>query len=244
MKTSQFSNCLGAASAATLVVISSLLQGCYVEQTPPPSPPVAVAPPAWAPNEPDVASAHYYYLPDIEVYYDTWNSEFVYMDGGSWVYSSTLPPAYAGYNLYNQHVVVLDRRVYQPWVHHDQYVSHYPRYYYHSAYPSTPASPQPPRGFIENSRRPIYDNHPVTNPAPGPVRNTSRPVYQEHSHDGGVAPATPHQQQPVIYNGRNVGQPVRVDRSMTAPPAARPVVVPSRPASPAGGGGGRPPVRR
>ncbi len=62
-------------------------------------------PPAWAPagyNE-----VEYYYLPDIEAYYDVRSSQFIYLGGGKWVRSRYLPRAYRGYDLYNGYKVVL-----------------------------------------------------------------------------------------------------------------------------------------
>src|ERR1041385_8506337 len=47
--------------------------------------------PFWAPVYDHVDEVQYYYLPDIEVFYDVPNREFVYMEDGNWVYSPELP---------------------------------------------------------------------------------------------------------------------------------------------------------
>ncbi len=63
--------------------------------------------PEWGPAGYDYAE--YYYMPDIETYYYVPRRQFVYMSGGRWVFSSTLPPRYANYNLYSGYKVVLPR---------------------------------------------------------------------------------------------------------------------------------------
>ena len=52
-------------------------------------------------------NAHYYYIPDIESYYDVAGNQFVYMSDGKWVKSPDLPAAYKDYDLYDGYKVVL-----------------------------------------------------------------------------------------------------------------------------------------
>jgi len=52
-------------------------------------------------------NARYYYIPDIESYYDVRNKNFVYMKDGTWVKTTDLPPAYKDYDLYDGYKVVL-----------------------------------------------------------------------------------------------------------------------------------------
>jgi len=78
--------------------------------TPPPvvvaSPRVVVAsPPDWGPVGYD--NMEYYYLPDIQVYYDIRLSQYIYLSGGSWIRSRSLPSYCRNYNLYNGYKVVL-----------------------------------------------------------------------------------------------------------------------------------------
>jgi len=108
--------------------------------------------PQWAP--PYYSGARYYYLPDIECYYDLSNRNFIYLTDGRWFYTQNIPSMYSNFDLYNSFAIVLDINVYQPWMHHQYYVSHYPRYYYrdyydHSNFPYV-------RGFNENRRSAIY----------------------------------------------------------------------------------------
>ena len=52
-------------------------------------------------------NATYYYIPDIESYYDVKAGNYVYMDKGKWAKTTTLPKAYKNYDLYNGYKVVL-----------------------------------------------------------------------------------------------------------------------------------------
>ncbi len=108
--------------------------------------------PQWAPDY--YPGVRYYYLPDIEVYYDLSLREFVYLNNGQWMYSRVLPPVYSYYDLYSGFVVVLNRNVYRPWMHHQFYISNYPRYYYHDYYDRSNFPYV--RGYNENLRSAIY----------------------------------------------------------------------------------------
>jgi hypothetical protein len=52
--------------------------------------------------------AEYYYMPDIETYYYVPKKQFVYFSGNKWVFANTLPPTYAGYNLYSGYKAVFN----------------------------------------------------------------------------------------------------------------------------------------
>ena len=47
------------------------------------------SPPAWGPA--GYSTVDYYYLPDLQVYYDIRDSQFIYFGGGKWVRSRYLP---------------------------------------------------------------------------------------------------------------------------------------------------------
>ena len=64
------------------------------------------SPPAWGPS--GYSAAEYYYLPDVQAYYDVRQSQFIYLGGGQWVRSRNLPAQYRNYNLYNGYKVVLN----------------------------------------------------------------------------------------------------------------------------------------
>lgn len=64
--------------------------------------------PLWGPVGYD--HVDYYYLPDVESYYDVPKKQFIYMDNGKRIFSRTLPSRYSGYNLYNGYKVVVNSR--------------------------------------------------------------------------------------------------------------------------------------
>ncbi len=108
--------------------------------------------PNWAPEYHQ--GCRYYYFPDIEVYYDLSNGDFIFLDNGRWYFSRELPRYYARFDLNTAFVVTLNVSVFQPWRHHQYYVSHYPRYYYRTVYRDRDY--RYIRGFNENVRKPIY----------------------------------------------------------------------------------------
>jgi hypothetical protein len=64
------------------------------------------APPPWGPPMGNV-EVRYYYLPDIEIYYDLHTANYIYFYGGRWVYSEILPVRYAHYDLYGGYKVLV-----------------------------------------------------------------------------------------------------------------------------------------
>jgi hypothetical protein len=88
-------------------------------------------PPAWGPE--GYAEMEYYYLPDIEAYYDVRASQFIYFGGGRWVRTTYLPRQYRNYDLYGGYKVVLnDYHGRTPYTYFDR---HRVKYYkgYHGA---------------------------------------------------------------------------------------------------------------
>lgn len=62
-------------------------------------------PPAWGPV--GYSNVEFYYIPDIECYYDIRFSQFIYFNNGRWIRSRYLPNPYKNYDLYHGHKVVL-----------------------------------------------------------------------------------------------------------------------------------------
>ena len=63
------------------------------------------SPPQWGPA--GYNDVHYYYLPDVQAYYDVQSSMFIYMNAGRWVHRANLPVRYRNYDLYHGYKVVL-----------------------------------------------------------------------------------------------------------------------------------------
>src|SRR3954464_14350705 len=70
------------------------------------------AQPAWGPSGYD--NAAYYYMPDIDAYYDVAARDYVYNDNGCWVTSACLPQRYNNCDLYSMHKVVINEQ--RPWM--------------------------------------------------------------------------------------------------------------------------------
>lgn len=87
-----------------------------------------LSPPLWGPVGYD--DARYYYLPDVESYYDVQASRFIYNDGGVWVHRQYLPARYRNYDLYGGYKVVMnDYRGDRPYAHFREYRTRYARGY-------------------------------------------------------------------------------------------------------------------
>ena len=63
-------------------------------------------PPSWGPA--GYSAVDYYYLPDVQSYYDIKAKQFIYLGNGQWVRSRNLPTQYRNYDLYNGYKVVLN----------------------------------------------------------------------------------------------------------------------------------------
>jgi hypothetical protein len=82
-------------------------------------------PPAWGPA--GYSNVDYYYLPDVEAYYDIRASQFIYYGNGKWNRNRYLPGSYRNYDLYRGYKVVLnDYRGRSPYV---NFKSHKVKYY-------------------------------------------------------------------------------------------------------------------
>jgi hypothetical protein len=62
--------------------------------------------PVWAPKTAPT-TVKYYYLPDIQTYYNVPDRQYVYMKDGKWVKTTTFPSAYKGYDLRTSRPVYL-----------------------------------------------------------------------------------------------------------------------------------------
>jgi hypothetical protein len=77
--------------------------------------------PAWGPVAP--AGAQYYYVPEIDGYYDLATRNYLVQRNGRWTPVANVQ----GYNPASFHPVVVDYRGRQPWA---QYNDHHARYYH------------------------------------------------------------------------------------------------------------------
>ncbi len=80
--------------------------------------------PVWGPTGYDYVE--YYYLPDIDVYYDVPQRRYYYYNSGRWRYSSNLPSRFGNYDFYNSYKVVINDR--DPWRNSKSYREKYSSY--------------------------------------------------------------------------------------------------------------------
>jgi hypothetical protein len=62
--------------------------------------------PSWGPVGYD--HVEYYYLPDIDAFYNVPNHQYVYLERGQWVFRAYLPTRYSNYNIYTGYKVVIN----------------------------------------------------------------------------------------------------------------------------------------
>lgn len=69
--------------------------------------------PVWGPVGYD--HVEYYYMPDIDVFYNVPNRQYIYQDHGRWRFANSLPRRYHGFDIYNSYKVVIndDQRPYR-----------------------------------------------------------------------------------------------------------------------------------
>lgn len=85
-------------------------------------------PPQWGPA--GYSEVRYYYLPDVEAYYDVPSSMFIYYNGVSWIHRPSLPSRYRNYDLYKGYKVPMsDYRGRTPYSNFRQHKIQYARGY-------------------------------------------------------------------------------------------------------------------
>ena len=94
-----------------ITLVAALLVSCFLFQSAHAQVRVSVginigSQPVWGP----VGYSHveYYYMPDIDVYYYVPRRQYVYLERGSWLFSTSLPYRYNNYNIYSGYKVVIN----------------------------------------------------------------------------------------------------------------------------------------
>lgn len=80
--------------------------------------------PEWGPVGYD--HADYYYMPDVDAYYDVPAHRYVYYENNVWVHRTYLPARYRNYDVYNGYKVVINTP--SPWVRNTYYRTTYAGY--------------------------------------------------------------------------------------------------------------------
>jgi len=100
--------------------------------------------PDWGPVGYD--RVNYYYLPDIDAYYDVPAHQYVYYQNNVWIHSVNLPVRYRNYDVYNGYKVVVNER--NPWERNNVYRVRYAKFKGRKGQP-----------IIRNSRDEKYREH-------------------------------------------------------------------------------------
>jgi hypothetical protein len=89
-------------------------------------------PPLWGPV--GYSNVQYYYLPDVQAYYDIRASQFIFINNGIWIRARYLPGPYRNYDLYSGYKVVLtDYRGSHPYYYFNSHKAKY-----HKGYKGSP----------------------------------------------------------------------------------------------------------
>ncbi|MFG4003033.1 hypothetical protein B0A67_18325 [Flavobacterium aquidurense] len=106
-------------------------------------------PPSWGPQGYD--ESRYYYLPDIDTYYDVSQKQFIYDNNGRWIRASRLPSQYRQYDLYGGYKVVLsDYRGDAPYGYHKKHRAEYPKGYHGK--PQKNRGNKPDKAYKQNNK--------------------------------------------------------------------------------------------
>ncbi|GAO43229.1 hypothetical protein [Flavihumibacter petaseus] len=112
------------------------------------------AQPMWGPTGYDYAE--YYYLPDIDVYYNIPQRQFVYLDGGRWIFGASLPYRMRHYDLYRGYKVVVNAPT--PYLRCDYYRGQYGRYRGYTGHQVVLRDAPPRRVYRDYDRRDRRDD--------------------------------------------------------------------------------------
>jgi hypothetical protein len=80
--------------------------------------------PAWGPV--GYSHADYYYMPDVDAYYDVPSHMYIYNENNVWVHRAYLPERYRNYDVYHGYKVVVNQP--NPWLKHTYYQRTYAPY--------------------------------------------------------------------------------------------------------------------
>ena len=140
-------------------------------------------PPPWGPA--GYTEVRYYYLPDVEAYYDVQSSMFIYLGNGVWVRNAYLPGRYRNYNLYDGYkVVITDYRGNEPYMYFKNHKMKYARGY--RGGPQKTIGQKPGNGNFEKGRN--SDNQPKRQESHGnnqPNRQVNQGNNQHEGHGNG-----------------------------------------------------------
>jgi hypothetical protein len=115
------------------------------------------SPPPWGPV--GYTDVRYYYLPDVEAYYDIQSSMFIYYGGKGWVHRAHLPSQYRNYDLYGGYKVVMTNyRGNDPYTYFKEHKMKYAKGYHGEAQRTFGERPGKGNSGAKNSHKGDHDN--------------------------------------------------------------------------------------
>ncbi len=140
------------------------------------------------------SGARYYYLPDVEAYYDVQSSMFIYYEGGVWVHRGYLPARYRNYDLYGGYKVVMtDYRGNTPYTHFAEHKTKYGRGYHREAQRTIGERPGRERAGAKIERDEKHGNKEVGHgndkraehaKEKGDSHENGKDMKEDHEHEG------------------------------------------------------------
>ena len=116
------------------------------------------SPPPWGPV--GYSQVRYYYLPDVEAYYDVQSSMYIYYGGGAWVHRAYLPAQYKNYDPYHGYKVVMtDYHGNTPYTHFKEHKMKYGKGYRGPAQKTYGDKPGKGKSGNQKSHEGHNDNH-------------------------------------------------------------------------------------
>ena len=80
--------------------------------------------PAWGPA--GYNHVDYYYLPDINAYYNVGTAQYIFFNNNQWRFANRLPGIYSNYDIYRAYKVVVNRQ--RPYLNNAYDIQHYSQY--------------------------------------------------------------------------------------------------------------------
>jgi hypothetical protein len=137
-------------------------------------------PPLWGPV--GYTNVNYYYLPDVEAYYDIPSAMFIFYEGGAWVHRVSLPMMYSSYDLYGGYKVVMtDYRGNQPYIHFKEYRVKYKKGYRGGAQKTI--GERPGKGNANNGNKSPANNNRKQENTKGAERKESKSNAPQHNNE-------------------------------------------------------------
>jgi hypothetical protein len=143
-------------------------------------------PPLWGPA--GYSEVRYYYVPDVESYYDVQESRFIYLEGGVWVHRTYLPARYKSYDLYSGYKVVMtDYRGVTPYKNYGEYRSRYAKGYRDGEQRTIGERPVKGNSGAKKSQESNHGNNKGNNHGKdnGNSHGNDKNMNQEQEHDEG-----------------------------------------------------------